>query len=432
MREPRRLALALLGLALVAPPAAAEPGAPAPAMVRLSLDDAIGRALAQNPTARIAAAEIERAEALVRQARAASLPTLTANGVYTRLDGDRVLGDRVLTPADTLSANAALAVPLVAPRAWARWSQAGDGVQVARASSAEARRQLAGAVARAYLTVLATRRALEVTERARDTAEAHFQFARTRREGGVGNRIDVVRAEQEWLTDRAQTDSAANGLARAREALAVLVGIDGPVDVADEPPVPAPSGLAAALDGATARADVDAARARVTATDRAVRQSYADYAPLLTGLFQPFYQHPSTPTVPTTGWQAQLVLSLPLYDGGLRYAQGDERELLLTEARAAYDGALRQAKSDVRAAFESVVRADAALGSSRDARARADEALKLAEEAYRAGATTNLEVVDSERRARDAAAAAVATEDAARQARLDLLIASGRLPGSSR
>lgn len=48
--------------------------------------------------------------------------------------------------------------------------------------------------------------------------------------------------------------------------------------------------------------------------------------------------------------------------------------------------------------------------------------------AYRAGATTNLEVIDAERRACDAQVQAVLAEDAARQARLDLLVASGRFP----
>jgi outer membrane protein TolC len=41
---------------------------------------------------------------------------------------------------------------------------------------------------------------------------------------------------------------------------------------------------------------------------------------------------------------------------------------------------------------------------------------------------TNLEVIDAERRARDAALAAVIAEDAVRQNRLDLLAAAGRFP----
>jgi outer membrane protein TolC len=50
------------------------------------------------------------------------------------------------------------------------------------------------------------------------------------------------------------------------------------------------------------------------------------------------------------------------------------------------------------------------------------------ETAWRAGATTSLDVVDAERTARDADSAAVIAEDAARQARLDLLAAAGKFP----
>jgi len=48
--------------------------------------------------------------------------------------------------------------------------------------------------------------------------------------------------------------------------------------------------------------------------------------------------------------------------------------------------------------------------------------------AYKAGASTNLEVIDAERQARDADTAVAVAEDSLRQARLDLLIASGRFP----
>jgi outer membrane protein TolC len=58
----------------------------------------------------------------------------------------------------------------------------------------------------------------------------------------------------------------------------------------------------------------------------------------------------------------------------------------------------------------------------------AHEALDLASQAYRAGATSNLEVIDAERRARDADTAAVIADDNARQARLDLLAAAGQFP----
>src|SRR5262245_29115006 len=57
----------------------------------ISLEEAVRRAVVRNPTAEVAAQEISRAEALIRQARAGWMPILSANATYTRLDDDRVL-----------------------------------------------------------------------------------------------------------------------------------------------------------------------------------------------------------------------------------------------------------------------------------------------------------------------------------------------------
>jgi len=190
----------------------------------------------------------------------------------------------------------------------------------------------------------------------------------------------------------------------------------------------APSIQEALEESRSRRRDVVAFQVRKDSADRSLGLNWTDYMPLLTASFQPFYQHPATLTTPRTGWQAQLILSIPFYDGGLRYGQAHERKALADEATVALEGALRQAQSDVRAAFETLRRADDSLKAAREAARLSEEALQLANLSYRAGATTNLEVVDAERRARDAETTAVIAEDTARQARLDLLAASGRFP----
>src|SRR5206468_839629 len=105
---------------------------------------------------------------------------------------------------------------------------------------------------------------------------------------------------------------------------------------------------------------------------------------------QALYQNPPTLTQPVTGWQAQLSLIIPLYDGGLRYGLTHERRSVLAIAKLGLEGAVRQAQSDARAAYEAVVAADSALAAARQAAKLGQEALALAELAYRAGATTDI------------------------------------------
>jgi outer membrane protein TolC len=421
-----------LSFALLAPAIArAQEPPPAADPPRLSLVDAVNRALARNPTAVVAYAEIRRAEALVEETRSSALPTLYGYGTYTRLDADRVLagmnGPVVISAANQLSANLTLTVPIAAPKPWAQWSHANDNVDATRASAADVKRTLAVTVARAYLVIVAQKRVIDAATRARDTDKAHYDFAHQRLIGGVGNRIDEVRAEQQLQSDEANVQQQWSALARGREALGVLVGVGGAVD-AEEPSLQAPTDMASALQDAERRSDVVAADIRLQASQHVVRDDWTDYSPYLTGIVQPFYQNPATLTQPLTGWQAQLVLTIPIYDGGLRYGQAKERDALRDEAQVQLEATVRQARADVRVAFEEIRRADAALVSARQAGELARRALELAQIAYRAGATTNLEVIDAERTARDAETAVAIAEDAARQARLDVLSATGRFP----
>lgn len=396
----------------------------------IGFDDAVSRALSRNPTARVAADEIRRAEAAVVTTRSASLPTLTGNLGYQRLDHDRVLNGNVISAANQFSGNLILAVPLVAADHWVAWSHAKEGVEVARAGAAETRRQLAVATARTYLAIVAQHRVIDAVERARDTARAHLDYAHRRYAGGYGTRVDEVRAAEELRTVEAQVEGARAQLTQLREALGVLIGADHAVDVAvDDVTLPSlPPEDEAVRDSARARADVLLQRRQLHLAERTSRDTWTTYMPSLVGVFQPFFQSPPTLTLPRLGWQAQVALSLPLFDGGLRYGQARERKIDVSQAEARLEGTLRQASSEVRAAVDDVERSQAALGRAREAAQLAAEALQLSTLAYEHGASTNIEVIDAERRSRDAATAVAVAEDALRQAQLGLLVASGRFP----
>jgi len=422
----------LAALALVAGPALAAPQAPA--IERLTLQEAVRRAIARSTTSLIAEQEIRRAEGILKEVRAPALPILTGTAVGTRLDAERSTTTTsgvttVLVPREQITANAALSVPVIAPQRWAAWSHAKEQVEIARTSLEDARRVVAVLTARAYLSVMAQHRLVQITLQARDSAKAHLDDAQARFEVGSGNRLDMVRAGQEVAADESQLALSEAGLTRAREALGVLVAAEGPLDVEEEIQLRAPPAQDLALrEAEERRPDVRASVQRADSARGVLDDSWTDYMPLLTAVVQPFYNSSPTISQPTTGWAAQLVLSIPFYDGGARYGLRRERSALYEESKALLEGLLRQARSDVRAAFDAVQRADESVRSARQAARLAREALEMTMLAYREGATNDLEVVDAERRSRDADVAALVAEDTARQARIDLLAASGRFP----
>jgi outer membrane protein TolC len=325
------------------------------------------------------------------------------------------------------SGNFQLTVPVLSPLAWTADWHAQDNREIIALNAAEVRRQLALAVGRSYLTVLLQHRQLEVAVRAQDTARAHYDYAHTRLQGGVGNAIDDARAEQELRSDEAQVSAVRAGLIRAQSALGTLLSEDHLVDARADVELPAPAGAEVIEEARKTRSDVRALDMRLQAAQHLRRDDWAYYAPVLSVVAQAFAQT-ETALQPPKGWQAQLVLSIPLYDGGYRYGVRRERRALEEEARVQWEAALRQVSIEVRASLEALRAADDSLRSARTAAQAAQTAAKLADLAYRAGATTNLEVIDAERRARDADSAAALAEDSARQARLDLLVASGKFP----
>ena len=92
-------------------------------------------------------------------------------------------------------------------------AQARDQVEIASLSTADVRTQIAVATAQAYLAIIAQKRQVEVSLRARETALAHLDYARRRLEAGAGTRLNELRAGQEVATDEARLEMRSSAVA---------------------------------------------------------------------------------------------------------------------------------------------------------------------------------------------------------------------------
>ena len=208
----------------------------------------------------------------------------------------------------------------------------------------------------------------------------------------------------------------------------MLAGDDHGLDAVDDIDPAPPPPVSVAEAEVRRRSDVRALEVRAHNAERAADESWADYLPSLGAVLQPFYQNPPSLTQPLVGWQAQAVLSWVIFDGGARYGAATDRRAQREDARAQLTAALRQARAEVRAAAEAVRFADERAAAAQEAATLGAEAAELADAAWRAGATGNMELIDARRRERDARATANLAVDDARQSRLDVLIAAGRFP----
>jgi outer membrane protein TolC len=407
---------------------AAHAQAPAP-VVRITFADAIARAQEKNPTVAAAAAGILRAEGLIRQARATTLFQLTGNVTTTTLNRGIEFAGQTVTPQNSVTASLTADMPIVAAAAWARRAQAGDTRTVAELNVAETKRQIAFATADAYLTILVQRRIVEGNVRARDVAKAHFDLATELEQRGSGSRLNALRAQQQYSTDEGLLEAAHLSLYRAQEALGVLIAADGPADAIDEPDFPEP-GPAAGADPATApfRSDLRLFAAEQQAAERILRDSSKDWWPSVDAIFQPSTVYPAQLFLPQNSWRFLVQANVPIFDSGQRASSRIQREATVEQARATLAGAAIQASSQVRAAREAVASGERSVVSARSAADQAQQVVSITNVSYRAGAATNIEVIDADRSARDADTAVAIAEDQLRRARLELLNALGRFP----
>jgi outer membrane protein TolC len=419
----------LLVVLTVAPGLAARDVAAQPpaAIKAVTFDDAVQRALERSPTVVQAATTIARAEAILQQTRSLTRPQVNARVDSVTLDTETAFESAVIQPRHQLTLGGTLSVPLVALARRSTSNQARDQLEVATLSTADIRRQIAVATAQAYLAVINAQRQVEVEMRALENARAHLDYADRRFQGGVGSRLNMVRAAQAAAGEESRSENAQLVLRQTQEALGVLIAEDGPVDATGEPAFDVPSTVSE-TEWMAARPDLVVQAARIRAAERVMRDSWKEVSPFAEASFDPQYVTPAGIFQPARTWRLTISVTQPIFQGGLQQAVRREREILFDSSRIALTDLEIRARSEVRLAQASLASLERILGSARNAAEQAGEVLRITTTAFEVGATTNIEVIDAQRSARDADTAVALAEDAVQRARLDLLVAIGRFP----
>jgi len=379
-----------------APPDGAGDAAP------LSLDEAIGSALARNEIPAIAAARLERAAALRRQAVAALVPRLTITGNYTRRAREvtrEINGDEVTVQAiDALSGQAVAQSTLFDLRALPLLRAANRGVEAQERESSELERALAHDTAAGFLLVLGAEQLREAAgERVRVAAQT-LDEAKLRVEAGLAGRNDATRAELELATARLAETTAANDVETTRQSLGFLIGDD----VAARPLVePREIGLP---DGTV---DELAAKAIATRADLAALASRAEQARQLAkapryGVLPRFDARGIYSATNETGlsgherdWNASLLLTWELFDGGNRSAVAAQRDAEAAEAEQTLAQSRRGVALEVARASSALATAEAGLEQAEARLAAARENALEIRERYSNGLATALERADA-------------------------------------
>lgn len=357
-------------------------------------------ALANNRDLRVAAANIEVARATAAAREADLWPTVNAG-----LSGSRTPN---ANGGITSVYQAGLQVSAYELDLFGRLRSL-DAAAQAQLLGAEANQQavriaLVAAVATAEVAVQADEALLQITRGTLASREQSLSLVRQRFEGGITSEIDLRAAESALQAARVALAQTQRQRALDENALVLLLGSALPSDLpaptgelADfEPLAELPAGVPSEV--LTRRPDVRQAEQQLAATDANIDAARAAFFPriTLTGGFGTSSSQLSN-LFKNSVWSFAPSLVQPLFDAGRNRAN-------LAQARAQRDIATAQYEKAVQSAFREVADAlagRATLGEQRGAQAAQVDAearrLALAEERYRAGVASSLDVLDAQR-----------------------------------
>jgi multidrug efflux system outer membrane protein len=391
---------------------------PDPGMQRL-----IELSLTNNRDLRVAALNVQAAQAQYRVQRADLFPSIAANGLEqvekypagvfaTGAQGAAAGG----TPAGTTTGGATI-----------RYFQAGVGFtsyeidlfgrlrSLSHAalerylSSAETRRSaqlsLIAEVVSAYLAVLADETILKVTRQTLESQTASYDLTRRSLEAGATTALAFRQAASTVDTAKANLAAYTRQAAQDRNALVLLIGgplpddlsfdsdlgsvnlsADLPAGLPSEVLASRPDVLAAEHQLIAANADIGAARAaffpRITLTG-----SYGTASTQLSGLFKPG----------SSAWTFSPQITLPIFAGGANKANLDLNKIEKDINIAQYEKTLQTAFREVDDALAARQTLDEQLAAQRAVLEDTSQTYQLADLRFRNGVDSFLPVLDAQR-----------------------------------
>lgn len=384
----------LMILALAAP-AGAQPGAEA-----LTLPRAIEIAMQQQPNIRAVKANIEASRGRVDQARVALRPQLSVDASVGAGSSNGTFFDPAVRTGVGASAS---------------WRIYDFGLTRANIRAAEASAEAVGAsidttnldiettVSITFLEAVARLRLITVAEATVTSEDLHVDQARRFVAAQAKDPIEVVQAQARAANARSTLSQAQ---ANAAVALANLRSAIGWVDpsvtfVVDQswptPPVEEPAALVTLVESARKyRPELVQLDKQITAAEASVTAAEAQRRPVLSAQASTGWDLGTGNWTAEPTWNAGLVLSWQVYDGGASAASQRVARANLAGVIANRDSLLVSLNSQLDAARSRIIANRANVIASTEAVTAARAQLRLADARYTQGLGSQIELTDAQ------------------------------------
>ena len=336
---------------------------------KLSLQEAVDRALEYNLGAVGMTQALRQAHGQTRVARSALLPNV--NGDFTETEETvnlAAIGVRfnvpgaagfslptVVGPFNYMDLRARLTQTVADFTARNNYRAAQESLRAAQLSSQDARDLVVLATGGAYLQVIAAKARVQSAQAQLETANALLQQTQMQFQFGKAPQIDVNRSQVEVLTQRQRLVSLQNDVSKQKINLARLTGLppNDQYDVSDDvafavaPSVTLEDAVKQAFDQ---RADLKAAEVQVSAAERALTAARDERYPSLS-VSADYGAIGTNPGQAHGTFTAVATLTVPIWRGGRAEGDIEEADAALRQRKAELEDQKSQVESDVRNAY---------------------------------------------------------------------------------
>ena len=369
------------------------------------LQDLVATAVRQNFDVRIAAARVLQAQAQFGIVRADQQPTVEVGAGAARERLAESFGLPALqTSAFDVHVTAAWELDF-----WGKFRRASESARAEFLASEWGRRavvtSLVSQVAAAYFQLRALDLDLDIARRTLVSRRESLRLTEVRAQGGVTSLLDVRQAEQLVFGGTSEIANLERQTEQQENFISTLLG-NNPGSVprgrplVEQPHAPdVPAGLPSAL--LERRPDIVQAEQRLVAANADIGVARADYFPRISLTGSGGWQSAALAAVFTGGagfWSVGAALAQPVFTAGRTRSRVELATARREEATLVYQQTIQQSLRDVSDALVAY-RKGREFREQQELLARsAVDARRLADLRYQGGATSYLEVLDSDSR----------------------------------
>ncbi|QNP48114.1 efflux transporter outer membrane subunit [Diaphorobacter aerolatus] len=377
-----------------------------------TLDGLQSEAQAGNQTLAQAAARVRAAQAAVASSRASLFPTIGTTGSGSRAKssgGNYTDSSTGQTTSRSGSINNNFSLGLNASWEVDLWGRVAGMVSADEATAqargydlAAARLSMQASVAQTYFSLRAAEAQQRLLKETLDAYTQSWELTRNRYRSGVASSADVAQAESQYKSTEAQLIESQSTRAQLEHALAALLGkAPAAFSLSETGVLPTPPMVPAMLPSKLLeqRPDIAAAERSVAAANTEIGVARAAYFPSLTLSAATGFRGSTLSNLlsaPNLFWSLGPALALSIFDGGARSAAVESSRAQLDLAAATYRQTVITALQEVE---DNLVMADALtreLQVQTEAAAAARKALTVANNQYKAGIVTYLNVLSAQ------------------------------------